>query len=301
MKAGFQLQVPKLEAPLRLDLFLIQHFPGSGRKFWREALAGEARVDGRRATKGQVVHGGEEIWLSEVPQSDPPMLANPELPLEILHEDDALFAVDKPAGIPSHPLKAKENGTLVNAVLARYPRQAQLRPSREAGLVHRLDNETSGVLLFAKSAEALAALRSMSQAGKMRKVYLARVAGFLKGQGKIDFPIGHDPKSPKKMRATPWPDEAQACKARPALTRYRSLESSGESSLLEIEIAVGARHQIRVHLAALGHPLLGDSLYGGPKASRIGLHALELNFEHPFSRDKITIVAPLPKDFPQAP
>ena len=298
-ESGFRLRVPTLEAPLRLDLFLIRHFPGTGRKYWREALAFPAKIDGRRAAKGQQVRGGEEIWLAEKPPIDAPVSANSDLELEILYEDEALFAVDKPAGLPSHPLKAREQGTLVNAVLARFPAQARLKPAREAGLVHRLDNETSGVLLFAKNPEALTGLRALSQAGKMRKVYLARVVGALKGRGKIEFPIAHDPKNAKRMRAARSPEESKAWKARPAITRYKSLEQDAGSSLLEVEIAVGARHQIRVHLAALGHPLLGDPLYGGPKAKRMALHALEVGFEHPFSGEKLTITAPLPRDFPR--
>ncbi|HKX12623.1 MAG TPA: pseudouridine synthase, partial [bacterium] len=153
MAEGFQFRVPALESPLRLDLFLIRHFPGSGRKYWREALSGTAKINGRRAAKGQTVQGGEEIWLPEEPQIDAPIEANAKLTLEILHEDESLFAIHKPAGQPSHPLQAKEKGTAVNAVLARFPDQAKLKPAREAGLVHRLDNETSGVLLFAKTTE----------------------------------------------------------------------------------------------------------------------------------------------------
>lgn len=298
MAEGFTFKVPQLEAPLRLDLFLIRHFPGSGRKYWRESLEGGAKIDGRPASKGQTLRGGEEIWLREAPTTSKKFSPNPGIDLEILYEDEALFAVLKPAGMPSHPLKASESGTAVNAVLARFPGQTKMKPPREAGLVHRLDNETSGVLLFAKTPEALAALRSMSQSGKMRKVYLARVAGNLSGQGEIDSPIGHAPKNAKKMRVAPSPKAAKTAKARPALTRYRRLENDAASSLLEVEIAVGARHQIRIHLAALGHPLIGDTLYGGPKAKRLALHALEIHFEHPFSGEKTSIVAPLPKDFP---
>lgn len=297
MAEGFTFKVPTLDAPLRLDLFLIQHFPGSGRKYWREALADGAKIDGRRASKGQVVQGGEEVWLNRAPVEASRFLANPDIPVEILYEDQALFAIDKPAGIPSHPLRSEESDTAVNAVLARFPGQADLSPAREAGLVHRLDNETSGVLLFAKTPEALAALRSVSQSGKMRKVYLARVAGNLKGEGKIEFAIGHDPKNPKKMQAAFNEEESKFLKARPATTSYRCLESDDASSLIEVEIAVGARHQIRVHLAAIWHPLLGDVLYSGPPAKRIALHALKVEFAHPNTQEEISISAPVPKDF----
>ncbi|HCU24254.1 MAG TPA: RluA family pseudouridine synthase [Deltaproteobacteria bacterium] len=223
------------------------------------------------------------------------VIPNPQIPLRILYEDPYLLAVDKAPGLPCHPLRSGESQTLANAVVARFPQQAHLNPAREAGLVHRLDNDTSGVILFARDAETLQKARALSQGGQMRKIYLARVEGRLQGRGFIDFPIAHHPKSSKKMIVAKNPAQAKKWAARDAETRYQALRLEASVTLLRVEIKVGSRHQIRVHLAALGHPLLGDKLYGAKQtASRLYLHASEIILPHPRSGKKLRIRSPAP-------
>ncbi|MCE9623923.1 MAG: RluA family pseudouridine synthase [Deltaproteobacteria bacterium] len=292
-------QVPALPQPERLDKFLIQHFPRTSRGYWREALPSTVLVNGRKAQKGMFVSGGEAIELSQIPPEENPRPApNPDLPLRILYEDERMIAVDKPAGMPCHPLKEEETGSLVNAMVGRFPEQADLEPAREAGLVHRLDNDTSGVVLFARDPEALEALRRLSQEGGISKTYLALVEGHLEGKGKITHPIAHSPKNAKRMLAVT--QDAKSIPARPAETAYEVLEQKEGFTLVRLEIHVGQRHQIRVHLASLGHPIVGDILYGAamvPGRTRHLLHAAELRFQHPFQRKSLHISASLPEDF----
>jgi 23S rRNA pseudouridine1911/1915/1917 synthase len=262
-------------------------------------LAGEIRVDGKKAAKGKLLRGGETILLAKPAlEKSFAVSPNPSLELDVLYLDDFLFAVDKTAGLPCHPLRSQERRTVANAVVARFPEQAELEPRREVGLVHRLDNETGGVLLFARSPEALERLRGLSQGGKMKKSYLAWVHGCLSGKGKIDWPIGHHSKNPKKMCVATSKAEAERLRARPARTEYESLETGTEASLLRLVIRSGSRHQIRVHLAALGHPIFGDRVYGNRDGlNRHLLHAWKLAFRHPWNQRGLQICAPPPEDF----
>ncbi len=299
------LTVPPLPAPERLDKFLIRQFPESGRGYWRERLEETVRVDGKKAAKGRMLAGGETLELSEPPPAaDAAFAANPDLSLKVLFEDEHLLAVDKPADLPCHPLRIGESRTLAQAVLARYPAQRSLRPAREAGLVYRLDNETSGVVLFARHPEALKALRRLSRSGGMSKIYLALVEGSVSQAGVVRFPIAHHPKNPRKMLAVTPERESEGLRARPAETTFEPVAEHGGRTLLRVAIKVGNRHQIRVHLAALGHPIVGDALYGaGPRRglSRHWLHASEIRFEHPFLGTAMVLASPIPEGFGGSP
>jgi 23S rRNA pseudouridine1911/1915/1917 synthase len=296
---GTHLIVAALERPERLDKFLIREFPRSSRNYWRRHLEKTVTVDGCQAAKGQLLKGGERIEFSRTPPADELQIqANPSLTIPLLYEDEHCLAFDKPAGIPCHPLRAEETETVVNAVLAKFPDQAKLLPRREAGLAHRLDNETSGVLLFARSNAALERLQALSRNGEMLKIYLAVVAGRLEGRGEIAWPIAHDPKNASKMVAVRDAAAAERLRARPAHTRYESLRADTETSLVRLSLPVGARHQIRVHCAALGHPILGDRVYGTRAGQRRHfLHAAELRFRHPWTGAEVRIAAPLPPEF----
>jgi len=295
-----RIQVPPLSPPERLDKFLIQRFPQSSRQYWRDHLETTVRVNGKMVAKGLMLSGGEAIELSQLPEVDAALIPNPKIPLQLLEQDEYFLAINKTAGLPCHPLKPNETETLANAVVAIFPEQAHLEPHREAGLVHRLDNGTSGVVLFARSQDAVEELQRCSRGGKMEKTYLAIVIGVLEGHGKADLPIGHHPKNPKKMSVATTEEIAKRLDARVALTEWEALRSGKNATLLRVKIRVGARHQIRVHLAQLGHPILGDTLYGAePGYPRHFLHAEELAFTHPWSGKKVRLQAEAPEDFQQ--
>ncbi len=292
-------QVPTLTSPLRLDKYLVEIFPHSSRAFWKEHLLQNVRINGLKPKAGQRLLGGEILSVASPPDEKHFILApNLQRSLNILYQDDYLLAVDKPAGLPCHPLKAEESDTAVHAVAALDPQQLENFPdSREIGLLHRLDNETSGVLLFARTPETKTKLMAIQRQGGLRKTYLAWVAGRLEHGGKIQIPLAHHPKNKKKMRACVDEKEARKLKARDALTYYTPLKSSLHHSLVQVEIYQGARHQIRVHLASLGHPLLGDPLYGGPPSHRLLLHASQIDLRHPHTGKLLNIHAAPPQDF----
>ncbi|HYZ90220.1 MAG TPA: pseudouridine synthase, partial [Myxococcales bacterium] len=217
------------------------------------------------------------------PPTDSPV-PQPELPIRIVHADAQIVVADKPAGMPSHPLKPGETGTAANALVGRFPELAAVGPAaREGGLVHRLDADTSGLLLAARTVE---------------KGYLALVAGEFHAGGEIDVPLAHDPNDPRKVRPASDPEWAEAHGARSALTRFAPIERRAGFTLVEVEIATGVLHQIRAHLAFIGHPLAGDALYGGPSLPglrRHFLHAARLGFLHP-DGTKARFASPLPDD-----
>lgn len=292
-------RVPEGTAPARLDRYLADALGISRRRVMEAFDAGAVRVDGRRAKKGDRVAPGSEI-AAEVPGEAAAASPQPELPLVVLQEDPAFVLLDKPAGMPSHPLEEGEQGTLANALVARYPECAGASEDpRECGLAHRLDVETSGAMVAARNPEAWRALRASFSGRAVEKRYLALVGGAPGEGGEIDIPIAHHPKNPRRMIACALPEDAERLKARPATTRYRVLERLGDYALVEVEIPTGVMHQIRVHLSAVGAPVAGDELYGGPAIAGLArqfLHAARLAFPHPVSGSRVEAEAPLPPD-----
>jgi len=265
----------------------------------REAIEqGTVWVDGRRGRKGNQVAEGAELRV-ELPEEPGAPVPQAELPLEIVHEDASLLAVSKPAGWPTHPMRAGELGTLANAVAARYPECASAGVApREGGLCQRLDRETSGVVLVARTKAAYLSVREQLSLGTVEKIYFALVSGESPEEGFSTAPVIQ-----KHGRSGPTVALARAGElrsARPARTFYRTLASVGGASLLEVRIETGVRHQIRVHLSALGFPLTGDVAYGGgappPGLDRYLLHAARLVLMHPATRAPLRVAAPLPED-----
>ena len=283
----------------RLDTTLSGLLPGVSRRRLKAAFhAGRVRLDGRRVRGADLARPGAEVVLLGLEDAAGAAPA-PDLALSILHADDALIAVDKPAGVPAYPLAPDEPGSVAGAVLARFPDLAPVGDLPLApGLCHRLDVPTSGVLLFARTAEAFAAVRDAFETRQVDKDYLALVAGRLEGEGTIEVPLG---RARHKRRMIPAPEGTVGVRhAWPALTRWRALETVGEDTLVAIELVTGVTHQARAHLAWLGHPVVGDPLYGGPAAPRLMLHASRLALRHPVTGVRLVIEAPTPADFTRA-
>ena len=276
-------QVPEGTSADRLDKVVARLFGVSRGRAMDWIAEGRVRIDGKRAPKGTPVPAGAKISV-ETPPPDQPA-PQPDLAIRIVHADQHVIVADKPAGMPSHPLKPGETGTAANALVGRFPELAEVGPQlREGGLVHRLDTDTSGLLLAARTAAAYALLRAQFTARTVEKGYLALAAGEIHAGGEIALPLAHDPKDPRRMMAISDPEYAEAHAARPAVTRFEPLERRGGFTLLEVEIPTGVMHQIRAHLAFIGHPLAGDELYGGPLLAGLNrhfLHAARLAFAHP--------------------
>lgn len=286
-----QLTVDDASRGTRIDLF-VGHALGLSRARVKQLFEdGAIRVNGRVAKKGLMVEPGQKVSV-HVESEDPRPVPEPALPLRVLHEDEALVFLDKPSGWPSHPLRPGERGTLVNALVARYPEciDASEDP-REGGLCHRIDTQTSGVLLAARTREAWLKMRDLFTGRTIDKRYWALVSGPLVDEGEIDVPLKHH-----GDRVDPSLDGDGA---REALTRFRVLGRSGVYSLVEAQILTGVLHQVRAHLASIGAPIVGDAQYGGEELaglSRFFLHARSLSFEHPTLNRWISVVAPLPEE-----
>jgi 23S rRNA pseudouridine1911/1915/1917 synthase len=284
------LQILENEAGSRLDRVLCERLGLSRAEAKRLFLGGEVRRNGRRADKGDLVSCGDRIELgSEL--SDPRARPDPAVAFEVRYEDEQLVIVDKPAGMPSHPLRPGELGCLANGLVARYPEMAQAGyDSRQPGLVNRLDNDTSGLVLAARSAGVFAKLRALLEAGEIEKTYLALTMRPVPPQ-RIELAL--IPSSRHRSRV-----EVSAL-GRPACTVVRACWEHGTSGfLVEVYAPRAYRHQVRAHLAAVGAPIVGDSLYGGEPGRRHYLHAASLAFAHPESGLPIQVRSELPPDWP---
>jgi 23S rRNA pseudouridine1911/1915/1917 synthase len=276
--APLELTVPEACAGLRLDQALTRLLPEFSRSRLARWVRGErVTVDGRPMRPRQKVHGGEQITLLPLPE--PPECADqPEdMPLTIIHEDEALLVVNKPPGLVVHPGAANWHGTLLNALLMHEPSLAAIP---RAGIVHRLDKNTSGLLVVAKTLSAQTGLVRQLAARTVKREYLAVVHGRVPRDGTVHAPIGRHPRQRTRM--------AVVARGRDAVTHYAVLERFAGACLLRCRLETGRTHQIRVHLAALGHPLVGDSTYG-KRASKIpfprqALHAERLALVHPDTR-----------------
>jgi len=280
---------------VRLDTFLRGALPAMSRRLVRRLIAeGAVCVNGRPAAKGVRVAPGDRVTLPDLPATITP---EPGLALAVLHEDDALVALDKPGGMPGHALDPRQRGTAAAFLLARYPEMANVGDPLAPGLVHRLDSGTSGLLVAARTRAAHCALRAALRARAVEKRYLAWVAGdasALDG-ARVALPLAHDPRDRRRM----LPATARV-RAWPAETRLAIVAAGRERSLVEATILTGVTHQVRVHLAARGHPVLGDVLYGGAPAGlprgRHALHAAGLTLPHPTDGRPLSLSALLPAD-----
>lgn len=266
------------------------------------------KVNGRAPAKGLIVTAADIIEVKQPAAAR--LLPNPSLPLEILYTSAALIIANKPAPQPCYPLRGDERDTLMNAVIARFPEAAgNERKPLEGLLVHRLDNGTSGAIMIARAAPAMADLRSALRSGEIERCYLALVAGTVEEEIVLNFPIAHHPRNARKMIAVSG-QPAPVHQARAAVTVARPLRRVGRFTLLALTPKSGSRHQIRVHLAAAGYPIAGDTLYGGEQiaalaSGRFFLHLAELKLPRSLAEPDaaasgkepaVTIKAPLPND-----
>lgn len=289
---------------LRLDVYLAQADTTLSRSQARRLIDdGDVLVDGKSARASQRLKGGERVCLRR-PPPQPSGIVPEAIPLSILYEDAAILIVDKPAGMVVHPAAGNPRGTLVNALQFRCGDLSTIGGVMRPGIVHRLDKGTSGLMVIAKTDEAHRDLAEQFKRRRVSKRYTALVHGDLRGdEGVVDAPVGRHPVERKKMSTA-------SRRGKAALTRWRVLERYGAFTLLEAQIETGRTHQIRVHLGSLGHPVVGDSVYGGSKRtieppalravlkrlSRQALHASRLSFSHPVTGQEMAFDSPLPED-----
>jgi 23S rRNA pseudouridine1911/1915/1917 synthase len=284
-----RLKIRADEAGARLDRVLCDRLTLSRSQAKRLFEGGEVRRNGRRADKGELVTEGDTIEFWEE-HSSAEAWPDPDVEILVCYEDPHFVLIDKQAGVPSHPLRPGELGCIANGLLARYPEMAQVGyDSRQPGLVNRLDNDTSGLLLAARTQPAFAALRTMLETGRIEKTYLALTLRALKPQ-RIELPLAPSARHRSRVEVSSL--------GRVAVTEVLGAHSRGEYFLLEARAEKAYRHQVRVHLAALGAPIVGDTLYGGEPGPRHFLHAARIRFDHPLRQGEIAIEAPLPSDWP---
>lgn len=288
--APMSATVPSEFGGLRLDQALARLFPQYSRNRLQAWLkSGHITLEGERAIAKHAVSGGEHVEL-QPPSAPATAPAAQRMPLKIVHEDDALIVIDKPAGLVVHPGAGQPDRTLLNALLAHAPALAAVP---RGGIVHRLDKDTSGLIVVAKTVEAQANLAKQLAGRSMRRVYLALVQGDPPASGVIDAPVGRDVRLRTRM--------AVRHRGKPARTAYRVLERFGHAALVECRLETGRTHQIRVHFQHIRHPLVGDTVYRrGTRHltpfARQALHAAELTLVHPTSGKTLSWRSPLPRD-----
>ncbi|HLZ81565.1 MAG TPA: RluA family pseudouridine synthase [Ktedonobacteraceae bacterium] len=285
----------------RVDLFITSILDNMSRTAVQQLIVnGDILVNERASKPGYILRIGDKLQLLQNPARSRTNSAKPRsMPLEIVYEDEDLLVINKAAGMVVHPAPGHADDTLVNALLARYPGLQGVEGLRP-GIVHRLDKDTSGLIIVAKNAPAQAALIEQMKQHLVVKRYLALVEGIVSlEQGSIDAPIGRDPRHRQQMAIT-------AAGSREARTHFRVLERFSRHTLLLLELETGRTHQIRVHLKAIGHPIVGDPVYGSGNTRgnlslrRQFLHAYQLKFTHPTSGKILELEAPLPEDLKAA-
>ena len=278
-------------AGLRLDKFVGEKCPELSRTHAQQLIHnGFVTVNSKSAKPSLKLNSGDKVDVV-IPPEPPPQLAAENIPLKIVYEDADLLVVDKPAGLPVHPAPGHPSHTVANAVLSYLPTLAKDADSLRPGIVHRLDKDTSGLLIIAKNRLAQANLSQQFKSRIVKKTYITLVQGKLTPEkGTIEAAIGRDPSHRQRMAIT--------AKGREARTEYKVIEYIGNYSFLEIKPETGRTHQIRVHLAAIGFPVVGDTTYG-LKSSRFPrqfLHASKITFKLPSNDKEITLESPLPPD-----
>jgi len=295
------LDVPEEHSGIRLDRFLAIHVASQTRSQIQRLIKHDlASVNGRVAQASRQIHTNDTVIL-EIPPPRTTTLTPEALPLDIVYDDADLLVVNKPAGMVVHPSAGHFDGTLVHGLLHHVKDLSGIGGERRPGIVHRLDRGTSGLIVVAKNDLAHVALAQQFKDRKIEKEYIALVWGVVQQGRRIDLPIGRDPVDRKKI-------STRARRTREAVTRIAKAEQLDGVSLLHVAIITGRTHQIRVHLSGIGHPIVGDSLYGGvrrhpaphlrvvQRLERPFLHAHRLSFTHPRDARPVELNCPLPDD-----
>lgn len=282
-----QLTATSEHAGVRLDAFLSADGQLSRSQAARLIEEGRVAVDGRPAAKSCRVAEGQQVTV-DIPEVKDTAVEAQDIPLDVVYEDGDVIVVNKPTGLVVHPAPGHPDGTLVNALLYHLDQLSGIGGELRPGIVHRLDKDTSGLLLVAKDDETHQALSAQLSARQMEKHYFAVVAGVMKERaGVIDAPIGRSHADRKKMAIDP--------NGRPSRTEWQVVRQDADRALLDVHLITGRTHQIRVHMASIHHPVLGDPIYGTkglPKAPRLMLHAYSLSFTHPATGERMRFTAP---------
>ncbi|MCO6510132.1 MAG: RluA family pseudouridine synthase [Aridibacter famidurans] len=280
--ARHQFQVEPRFHRRRLDELLFDRFRSLSKAYLRAVVKdGGCEVNGFEANSGELVKAGDFVEI-EIDESRETGMIPEEIPLDVLYEDSELLVVNKPAGLLVHPTNYERNGTMLNAMTFYLNRERPessefIRPH----LIHRLDRETSGVLIAAKGQRSSRILCSHFKRGHFRKEYIAAVEGFVADEeGEIDLPVGRNAELKK------WEVQKDG---KPSVTRYKVLKRGDNATLLELEAVTGRTNQLRIHLAAIGHPIIGDDMYGGREFCRMCLHASRTEFWHPNGSRRLSI------------
>lgn len=287
--------IAAMDAAPRLDMWLVAQ-RGISRSAARTLLdAGLVRVNGRPGRAGQRVHDSDSVEVDEARESSTPAAAphqGPPVQLTVVHEDDHLAVIDKPAGLVVHPAPGHPHGTVADALRQRGDTWSLLGGGERAGIVHRLDRYTSGLMVVAKTEHAHRVLAAQLADRSLGRLYWALVwGGVVEDTGRVDAAIARDPKERKRM--------AVVERGRPAVTDFRVVERCPQSTVLDVALRTGRTHQVRVHLAYIGRPIVGDPLYGrrhDAHAGRPALHARLLHFRHPANGEPREFEAALPAD-----
>ena len=284
------LTIPTQLAGLRLDQALARLLPEESRtRLARLIEQGHVTVDGHPAAAKLKLKSGESVDVALAPRVGQSAFAPEPIALRVVHEDDDIVVVDKPAGLVVHPGSGNWSGTMLNALLHHAPASSRLA---RAGIVHRLDKDTSGLLVAAKNEAAQLSLARQLKERTVKRTYLALARGKVKRAGSVDAPIGRHPVQRTRMAVVQG--------GKPAVTHYRVREAFAAHTLLECDLETGRTHQIRVHLASIGHPIEGDAAYaprGAKLLERQALHAWKLALRHPASGAPMKFESPLPADF----
>ncbi len=300
MSLSLHFRVPSDGAGVRLDAAVLACCPTSTRPLVRRAIeAGAVTLNGQPADKGIKLHAGDEVGIARLLEaSDVRVDADPTVPVDVIFAADDLLAVNKPAGLAVHPLRPEERGTLANGLVARFPELAEVGDQPlMAGVIHRIDTDTSGLVLAARTQAVHDGLRVQFRAQTVRKTYVALVEGRVRGAGRLTHDLAHLPSDRGRMvdaRGLQVPGRLMR-----AVTEYCPLRRVGNRTLIEVTIFTGVTHQIRCQLALAGHPIVGDRRYGATDVAgfdRHFLHAADIAFVHPVTGRAITLHAPLTAD-----